>query len=85
MDQDEIKDIDTEEEEEDADFIPKKKAKSVGKDDEEITGDLKDSFDDEFLEDDSFEDEENGYYINEDGEDADEWEDVYGFKDEYES
>lgn len=85
MDKDDIKDIDLEEEE-DLDFTKKKKGKGFKDDEEEIIGGVKDPLDDDFIGDeDVLDDEEEGYYINEDGEEADEWDDVYGYKDEYES
>jgi hypothetical protein len=85
MDKDDIKNIDLEEEE-DLGFIKKKKGRGFKDDEEEIVGGIKDPLDDDFIDDEEvLDDEEEGYYLNEDGEEADEWDDVYGYKDEYES
>ncbi len=84
MDQEDIKDVDLEEDE-DIEFTKKKKSKAVGIDDD-LDGGIKDPFDDEFIGDDEgFDEEDGGFYLNGDEEEADTWDDVYGFKDEYES
>ena len=83
MDHDDIKDVDLEEDE-DIDFAKKKKGKALD-DEEDLEGGIKDTFDDEFIGDDEgFDEEDSGFYLN-DEEEADVWDDVYGFKDEYES
>ena len=83
MDKDDIKEVGLEEE--DVDFTKNKKGKHFDSDDETSRG-IKDTFDDDFIgDDDGFDEEESVYDLGEDEEEAVGWEDVYGFKDEYES
>jgi len=83
MNQDD-KDIDLGEDE-DLEFTTKKKGGRLENDNEGNVDDTKDPFDEDFVDDDNFEDEEDGNYLSEDDEEADGWDDLYGYKDEYES
>jgi hypothetical protein len=71
--------------EEDLEFTTKKKGGRLESDKEEDIDDTKDPFDEDFVDDDNFEDEEDGNCLSEGDEEANEWDDLYGYKDEYES
>lgn len=84
MSKEDKKDIDLEEEEE-VDFITKKKdGHLLGVEEKDPDDNIKVGLEDDFVGEDEGEDEEEGYLIDEDGDEdeVDEWDDLLGFKDE---